>query len=133
MNILFKNVFSDSKVFDEAASFWENLIIKYAFEALEGQLFVSSIFCWHPTTKDDGNPIFQCVIKKLKIGIRIIHEEDIKPGEYDLDCWLDDISWCSGFEGDKELVICCCPTEENRDKVETVLKEWILNKRFVKG
>ncbi len=128
MEILFKDVFSNEETYQKAKFFWQNLITNSAFSATKTK-FAEDEILDVPIMENDGNPICMMVFKPLGIAVRVIHHEKIEEGEYDLDFWVDDIAFIEECSGMKELVVSCCPSKENKEKVKTILHEWFSTKQ----
>jgi hypothetical protein len=73
----------------------------------------------------DGNPMFTAVCRPLRRGVRIIHEQPPDAEEFDLDWWLDWFGDEKDPDAIHELVIACCPSDENAGKIRQLLKQWI--------
>lgn len=75
------------------------------------------------TPMSDGNPIFSAVSPVLKRGIRIVQHEPTT-NQLELEYWLD----TAGDEAERiqELVISCALSREAEQRVEELLRTWII-------
>ena len=119
---LFPSFLHDTRAYAEAQHHWETLWAKLLKSNAAGGTWQSP---WMPNPLADGNPIFTAVCPSLHRGVRIIQEAPGAPDDTDLDWWLDDFGDTNEPETIHELVIACCPSQENAPQIETLLSQWV--------
>jgi hypothetical protein len=75
----------------------------------------------------DGNPIFTGICRPLQLAVRVIQQPVGDLDDLDLDYWVDAIRLKPGGLKIRELVISCCPSEENQHEVRGFLRDWFAN------
>ncbi len=108
--------------YGKAIEFWENLWDDLICQIPHDYPWSSP---WMENSIPDGNPIFSAVSQFQKRGIRIIQLESGDPGDIDLDWWLDYYGDRKSRNAIRELVIACCPSKQNIQEVERILREWV--------
>jgi hypothetical protein len=112
----------DSRVSAEMEQYWQDLWERVIQLAPDGWRWTTP---WMKNPQADGNPIFTAVCPDLHRGVRIIQEQVPGLGESDCDFWTDYFGEISDPEAIRELVIACCPSRENEQKVEKMLRRWV--------
>ena len=118
---LFQSFLDNPAEYQRAQQHWERLFRNslpriYPYEQLTINNFNNP--------NSDGNPIFAGICRSLQLAVRVIQQPVGEPDDIDLDCWVDSISSKPGGLGIRELVISCCPSEENLPDVKRILSEW---------
>jgi hypothetical protein len=119
---LFPGFKEDAPVSEQVGRYWQDLWQRVVQGAPAG----SWKSPWMHNPRRDGNPVFTAVYSVLNRGIRIIQEETPAADETDFDCWVDTFGDKNESDAIQELVIACCPSVENEQKVETTLRRWVL-------
>src|SRR5579883_2961268 len=115
----FPDFLENSETYERATLYWRTLWENVRSAVNGDQAWHSP---WLTNPDRDGNPIFTAVCPTLRRGVRIIQEIPPAAGETDLDWWVDDFADENGGSAVRELVISCCPSQENIGPVEGLLR-----------
>jgi hypothetical protein len=119
---LFPDFLSSADAYATAQRHWDRLWDKVLDRAGPAQQWQQP---WMSNPFPDGNPIFTAVSLPLSRGVRIIQEPPGDPDDVDLDWWLDTFGDDHDPAGIRELVIACCPSNENAAAIEQLLFQWV--------
>jgi len=120
MRWLFADFLDDPGEYRDAQAHWNKLFVRslprrFGSEELKKQYITSS--------DNDGNPIFSAICLPLQLAVRVIQQPVGDADDLDLDWWIDSVDLRPGVVIE-ELVISCCPSEENQPRVKGILRDW---------
>lgn len=119
MNWMFQDFLESAEAYHAAQSYWEELFLK----SLSHRSDMEIVSHYINNGDNDGNPIFTAVSLTFRLAVRIIQQPIGEPGDLDLDYWIHSTNLDSGVAV-QELVISCCPSKENKPRVERLLRDW---------
>ena len=128
MKWLFEHFLNDETTYRASQAYWEALFL----ESLPCTYDVSSLGLNYINNPDnDGNPVFCAIFHPLQLAVRVIQQPVGDADDRDLDYWIDTSCLRSGGLAVRELVISCCPSEENRPEVKRLLRDWFSRGKVV--
>lgn len=123
-NWLYSDFEDNTAVYQKAQMFWE----RHFRQSLPRVYFDNQLKLNYLNNPDcDGNPIFSGICHPLRLAVRVIQQPVGNPDDIDLDWWVESIGPKNGRFEIRELVISCCPSEENLPEVKRILREWLAN------
>lgn len=123
---LFPEFLSDSGQYDEAERFWrrhwEDLIQSFGEQDMWESPWLKTTFA-NGTLCRDGNPIFSCVCRTRRVGIRVIQLQPAASSR-ELYFWTDTFGEAETERID-ELVISCVLTKGTLYDALDLMRQWI--------